>query len=179
MNANAVNKWVLPGERPSKEAWAIPIKNKLNGKGGAVFTAMMMDSSSDEEEEDEVNAKDAKLSLEPKNCDSDAASATNTKATHDVTKGTSQSAVTELKSQTQSQDKKKKKKAKGKQNKKEKIQDSEAIESTIETTKSSSLVSSSLLEFCQTIILPAIIAILSVVKSLVISMFQKKKPNKN
>lgn len=179
VNANAVNKWVLPGERPSKEAWAIPIKNKPNGKGGAVFTAMMMDSSSDEEEEDEVNAKDAKLSLEPKNCDSDAASATNTKATHDVTKGTSQSAVTELKSQTQSQDKKKKKKAKGKQNKKEKIQDPEAIESTIESTTSSSLVSRSLLEFCQTIILPAIIAILSVVKSLVISMFQKKKPNKN
>jgi hypothetical protein len=173
---NAVNKWILPGERPSKEA----IKNKLKGKGGAVFTAMMMDSSSDEEEEHEV-ANVAKLSLEPKNCDSSATSATNTKAAHDVAKGTnsiSQSADTELKSQTQSQDKKKKKKAKGKQNKKEKIQDSEAIESTIETTKSSSLVSSSLLEFCQTIILPVIISILSVVESLVMSMFQKKKPNK-
>lgn len=50
--ANAVNKWILPGEKP-KNAWGSSAsgKGKLKGKGGAVFTAMMMDSSSDEESE--------------------------------------------------------------------------------------------------------------------------------
>mmetsp|Transcript_7446 Transcript_7446/g.16252 ORF Transcript_7446/g.16252 Transcript_7446/m.16252 type:complete len:615 (+) Transcript_7446:79-1923(+) len=52
-NAGAVNKWILPGEKP-KSAWGSSStgKGKLKGKGGAVFSAMMMDSSSDEEEEE-------------------------------------------------------------------------------------------------------------------------------
>ena len=49
-----MNKWILPGEKP-KNAWgASSGKNKMKGKGGAVFTAMMMDSSSDEEDKKKV-----------------------------------------------------------------------------------------------------------------------------
>ncbi|KAL7552287.1 hypothetical protein ACHAWF_017789, partial [Thalassiosira exigua] len=52
--SGATSKWILPGEKP-KNAWGASSmgKGKLKGKGGAVFSAMMLDSSSEEEDEDD------------------------------------------------------------------------------------------------------------------------------
>ena len=48
--SSIVNKWILPGEKPKSQWGATSGKSKVKGKGGAVFTAMMLDSSSDDEE---------------------------------------------------------------------------------------------------------------------------------
>ena len=149
VSASAVNQWILPGERPSK-AWERPTKSKLKGKGGAVFTAMMMDSSSDDDDDDNSN------NIEGEQLHED-----------DVT---AKDMELRVGTKTQNQDVKKKKKSKGKHTKKKKVYDSE------ESPTSTSLVSASLSEFWQTLILPVLISFLSLIRSLVVSMFLKKEP---
>mmetsp|Transcript_35853 Transcript_35853/g.77327 ORF Transcript_35853/g.77327 Transcript_35853/m.77327 type:complete len:609 (+) Transcript_35853:129-1955(+) len=58
--STAVNKWILPGEKP-KSAWGSSKGKKVKAKGGAVFSAMMMDSSSDEEEESDEGSVDDEM----------------------------------------------------------------------------------------------------------------------
>lgn len=149
-SSNAVKKWILPGERPSKEAWIRPTKNRLRGKGGAIFAAMMRDSSSEDEGEELNEGEDVTN-------ESDVLSAKDPNASNDFGKEGK---------------KKRKKKAKNKRVKIEKFIDPEAIGSS-----KSSLVSSSLVEFWQTLILPLFISLLSLAKTLVVSLF-RKNPNK-
>lgn len=71
LSSNAVKKWILPGERPSIEAWICPTKNRLRVKSGAVFSTMMLDSSSEDEggefneDEDAINESDVSLARNP------------------------------------------------------------------------------------------------------------------
>ena len=57
--SSTVNKWILPGEMPKSQGGATSGKSKVKGKGGAVFTAMMLDSSSDEEDDPDVERDNA------------------------------------------------------------------------------------------------------------------------
>jgi hypothetical protein len=49
---NSVNKWILPGQKQQGSgAWgASEKKSVVKGKGGSVFSAMMMDDSSSDED---------------------------------------------------------------------------------------------------------------------------------
>jgi hypothetical protein len=180
VSSNTVNKWILPGEK-SKSSWgASSSKSKLKGKGGAVFTAMMLDSSSDEEESVDGYVND---NVEVQSLGS-------TKKQH---RGASTVLISEMKTfenivlDTGSQVKKKKKK----KTKAKTVEESPVIvagthdrSSTSNGTeiRSPSSVSSSLLDFWQSFLLPFVTAVISFLLSIMASMFkkenQKKKKNR-
>ncbi|KAL9187039.1 hypothetical protein ACHAXT_010759 [Thalassiosira profunda] len=169
-------KWILPGEKP-KNAWGSAGKKKSKAKGGAVFTAMMMDSSSDEEESEDEEETERSL---------DATSDATTKAKQHpaaaniLTPQKAQSAP--AKSGDNADDAivatQQSKAKKGKRKKKKK--GAPAAHQTAELTQSlskkesPSSLSSSLLEFWRSLLLPLISAILSLLISLVTSMFAGK-----
>jgi hypothetical protein len=166
--SSIVNKWILPGEKPKSQWGATSGKSKVKGKGGAVFTAMMLDSSSDEEEE--VDHPDGKerddQPLEKKE--------------HIAL---SNILVSKLESSERTIDKlvpqaekkrKKKKKSKAKAADHEPATVEEMVVTTAVNTEDSGVplsVSSSLLEFWKTLLLPVCMAIITLLLSPVKSMF--------
>ena len=192
---NAVNKWILPGEKP-KNAWgASSGKNKMKGKGGAVFTAMMMDSSSDEEEDsDEEIIPDTKekksyASPSPKKQHPAASNvltpvAPSSNKDEKATKETTNTGDTQSKKNNKKKKKKKGKKAATTVTEQDVIPDVE--EETTEETKpaviskqdSPSSVSSSMLEFWQSFLLPFIKWLLTFFLSLITSMFKGNENDK-
>ena len=191
---NAVNKWILPGEKP-KNAWgASSGKNKMKGKGGAVFTAMMMDSSSDEEEDsDEEIIPDTKekksyASPSPKKQHPAASNvltpvSPSSNKDEKATKETTNTGDTQSKKNNKKKKKKKGKKAATTVTEQDVIPD---VEETTEETKqaviskqdSPSSVSSSLLEFWQSFLLPFIKWLLTFFLSLITSMFKGNEDKK-
>jgi hypothetical protein len=177
--SNAVNKWILPGEKPKVSWGASSSKGKLKGKGGAVFTAMMMDSSSDEEESVDGyvhdNAKEKK-SL-------DAAKKQHPGASNilvsDIVETTVKNVVPDMGSQAKKK-KKKKPKAKTVEESLDIVVSTHGSSSTSDGTEisSPSSVSSSLLDFWQSFLLPFVTAVISFLLSMVTSMFKKENSKK-
>mmetsp|Transcript_21478 Transcript_21478/g.46660 ORF Transcript_21478/g.46660 Transcript_21478/m.46660 type:complete len:603 (-) Transcript_21478:42-1850(-) len=204
-STNAVNKWILPGEKP-KGTWGTSGKKKLKAKGGAVFTAMMMDSSSDEEESDDESVesvKEAKSNVAPKKQHTAASNVLASKKAAPLVKksnnpvpahgknnshGTVKETIStgrpaDAGSVPQTKKKKsKKKKKKSKPAQQEEIPD--VAEEKIEPEKalspkdSPSSVSASLLDFWTEFLLPFVMAVLSLIVSLVTSMFAGKNSKK-
>jgi hypothetical protein len=181
--SSIVNKWILPGEKPKGQWGATSGKSKVKGKGGAVFTAMMLDSSSDEEEEEEEEDDDQP---DRKESDDDLLkkkehiAATNILVSKTVTE--SSGTTTDKKLEPQAAKKKKKKKSKSKTEDHETATDetmmvvTTAVATAVSTKDHdvSSSVSSSLLEFWTTLLLPIIMAVITLLLSPVISMFNGK-----
>ena len=192
-----VNKWILPGEKP-KSAWgASSGKNKIKGKGGAVFTAMMMDSSSDEEDDsDEESVTDTQekksyASPSPKKHHPAASNVLTpmTPSTNDedtATNETTNTGGTQSKKNNKKKKKKKGKKAATTPTPTEQDDDIPDVEETTEQTKqavipkqdSLSSVSSSLLEFWRSFLLPFIKWLLTFFLSLIKSIFKGNENEK-
>jgi hypothetical protein len=171
--SSIVNKWILPGEKPKGQWGATSGKSKVKGKGGAVFTAMMLDSSSDEEEEEEEDdhpdgrERDDDLLKKKEHI-----AATNILVSKTVTE---LSGTTTDKLEPQAAKKKKKKKSKSKTVDHETATDETMmVVTTAASTKDHdvpSSISSSLLEFWTTLVLPVCMAIITLLLSPLISMF--------
>jgi hypothetical protein len=168
--SSIVDKWILPGEKPKGQWESTSGKSKVKGKGGAVFTAMMLDSSSDEEEEDDhPDGKERDDDLLKKK---EHIAATNILVSKTVAES---SGTTTDKLEPQGAKKKKKKKSKSKTVDHETATDETMmVVTTAVSTKDHdvpSSVSSSLLEFWTTLLLPVFMAIITLLLSPVISMF--------
>lgn len=177
--SSIVNKWILPGEKPKSQWEATSGKSKVKGKGGAVFTAMMLDSSGDEEEDDD-------LDLELKKKEHIASS--NILVSKTLAAESSETMTDKL--VPQAAKKKKKKKSKAKTADHEPATVEEMVVTTAVSTEDSDVplsVSSSLLEFWRTLLLPLCMAIITLLLSPVMSIFngrgkgdkttKKKQPN--
>lgn len=166
--SSIVNKWILPGEKPKSQWGATSGKSKVKGKGGAVFTAMMLDSSSDDEEE-EVDHPDGKER------DDQPLKKEEHIALSNILLSTLESSGTTIdKLVPQAEKKKKKKKSKAKTADHEPATVEEMVVTTAVSTEDSGVplsVSSSLLEFWKTILLPVCMAIITLLLSPVKSMF--------
>ena len=179
-SANAVNKWILPGEKP-KSPWGESFgKGKLKGKGGAVFTAMMLDSSSDEEESDDEIVDDSvkeTQSLDVAKKQHPVASNIKT----NVPVPTNQLADPGSMPQT-----KKKKKKKKKTNTAAKDESAEEVNGTdigltttdVADSETPTSVSSSFVEFWKSFLLPFVMAIVSILLSLATSVFKRENSRK-
>lgn len=164
--SSIVNKWILPGEKP-KSQWGSG-KSKVKGKGGAVFTAMMLDSSSDEEEDDNLDLKRDDDPLKKK----EHIAASNILVSKTLAAESSEAMTDKL--VPQAAKKKKKKKSKAKTADHEPATVEEMVVTTDVRTEDSGVplsVSSSLLEFWRILLLPVCMAIITILLSPVMSMF--------
>jgi hypothetical protein len=172
--SSIVDKWILPGEKPKGQWGATSGKSKVKGKGGAVFTAMMLDSSSDEEEEDDhPDGKERDDDLLKKK---EHITATNILVSKTVAE--SSGTTTDKLEPQVAKKKKKKKKSKAKTVDHEPAADETMMVVTpAVSTKDHdvpSSVSSSLLEFWTILLLPVCMAVITLLLSPVISMFNGK-----
>lgn len=177
--ANAVNTWIMPGEKPKSQWGASSGKSKVKSRGGAVFTAMMLDSSSDEQETDEEsdgdNDKDVQF-LEASKKQHLAASNILVLKTLESSVQKTAPVMPVLEPQAKKK-KKKKSKAKPAINKAgtEEVYDTAAKEDAVaEDNDVPSSVSSSLLEFWHFFLMPVLMAIISIILSPVISMLKEE-----
>ncbi|KAL3761830.1 hypothetical protein ACHAW5_001938 [Stephanodiscus triporus] len=183
-NDNSVKKWILPGENPKSPWGASSVKSKLKGKGGAVFTAMMLDSSSDEEESDGESVDDKKL-MQPLPKKQHPA-ATNilisemaeSSVEKNVPLSIMQLAMTGSLPQTKKKRKKKTKaKTAPKEESMEKVDGKDDISDGTDSGSPSSI-SHSVLEFWKSFLMPFVMAIVSLILSLVTSMFKRENSKK-
>ena len=189
-STNAVNKWILPGEKP-KSLWGASFGNsKLKGKGGAVFTAMMLDSSSDEEESDDEivdgSVKESQSLDVAKKQHPEASSILTSETVGSSNKKNVPAPIVQL-SDTGSMPqtkKKKKKKTKAKSAPKEESMDevngtdSGFTTTDVAGTETPSSVSSSLVEFWKSFLVPFVMAIVSILLSLATSVFKRENSKK-
>jgi len=191
---NSVSKWILPGEKP-KSTWGGGGKKKAKPKGGAVFTAYdaMMDSSSDEESDDEeedstmeTRAYSASSPKKQHPASSNVLTPKTTEKKDDNTSTTNASSENNTKAKKKKKNKKKKKKSPtactdNVQGTEESTDGPQQKVSDQETTRASS-VSSSLVVFWQSFLLPLVTMILNLIVYLLTSVFNKlfgKKESKN
>jgi hypothetical protein len=185
-NDNSVKKWILPGENPKSPWGASSSKSKLKGKGGAVFTAMMLDSSSDEEESDEESVDDNVKEMQSL----DATKKQHPAATNILSKMAQSSveknvplSIMQLAgtgSLPQAKKKKKKKtkaKTAPKEESTEKVDDKDDGSDGTDSGSPSSI-SHSVLEFWKSFLMPFVMAIVSLILSLVTSMFKRENSKK-
>jgi hypothetical protein len=189
-SANAVNKWILPGETP-KSPWGASFgKSKLKGKGGAVFTAMMLDSSSDEEESDDEIVDDGVKETQSLDVAKKQHPVASNIFTSEMVESTNKTNVpvstNQLADPGSMPQTKKKKKKKTKTKTAVKVEIAEEVNGTdsglmttdVADSESPSSVSSSLVEFWKSFLLPFVMGIVSILLSLATSVFKRENSRK-
>ena len=183
--SSTVNKWILPGEKPKSSAWGGTSKNKVKAKGGAIFTAMMMSDSEEEESDEDESIDDTKegkfnVVSTKKQQQKQHPAVSNILATAN-SNGCTDTAASKATNVGQSKKNKKKKKKKGKasttQQTTDDVEDTQkqtTVSSSISSPSSSATtVSSSLIAFWR-FVWPILLWLLSLLVSLVLSMFRGK-----